>query len=262
MRKHAFTLIELLVVVSIIALLVAILLPAVHNARLRAKEAICMSDMRSLSQASLVYAVDSQGLLPDLTIKKSADIINPKASDASPQVYWAFTYWRLLFENNYGIQRDQWYSPTAEDWNLDKLYWWIDGTKVGSDTTSTYTVIGRMYMTSLKGNGLDAATSHMFNYLIDPLPDSAWPLFPRRLSDRTHWSLMWADLNRELHSYTPGHIDWSISYDTRIGASHLYGSVHEKPAGTHEAFIDGSGKFVTGEEFQPRSAQPGITFWW
>ena len=56
-RKKAFTLIELLVVVSIIALLVSILLPALSRAREQAKAVLCLSNMRQ-AQLALMYYLD------------------------------------------------------------------------------------------------------------------------------------------------------------------------------------------------------------
>ena len=54
-RIRAFTLIEVLVVVAIIALLVSILLPSLANAREQARVAVCLSNLRQLSNASNAY---------------------------------------------------------------------------------------------------------------------------------------------------------------------------------------------------------------
>ena len=60
-RKRAFTLIELLVVISIIALLMAILLPALGRARESARRAQCTINLRSMAQASIAHAADFKG---------------------------------------------------------------------------------------------------------------------------------------------------------------------------------------------------------
>ncbi len=58
--RRAFTLIELLVVISIIALLVGILLPALGAARRSARELVCGTQIRQLGMASIMYADDNK----------------------------------------------------------------------------------------------------------------------------------------------------------------------------------------------------------
>ncbi|MFK7789539.1 MAG: type II secretion system protein [Phycisphaeraceae bacterium] len=60
-HKRAFTLVELLVVISIIALLIAILLPALSQARESAKTAVCQSNIGSIGKAQLAYSIDNDG---------------------------------------------------------------------------------------------------------------------------------------------------------------------------------------------------------
>ncbi|HPC93418.1 MAG TPA: prepilin-type N-terminal cleavage/methylation domain-containing protein [Sedimentisphaerales bacterium] len=62
-RKRGFTLIELLVVVAIIALLIAILLPALHRAKEQARAVICLHNLRQWGLATSQYATEFDGIL-------------------------------------------------------------------------------------------------------------------------------------------------------------------------------------------------------
>ena len=62
-KKRAFTLIELLVVISIISLLLSIMLPALSAARKQAKSLFCLSNVRQLGLAVVIYSVDEDDYL-------------------------------------------------------------------------------------------------------------------------------------------------------------------------------------------------------
>ena len=63
-RRSGFTLVELLVVIGIIAVLIALLLPALQRAQEQARSISCASNMRQVYQFALLYAHDNRGTLP------------------------------------------------------------------------------------------------------------------------------------------------------------------------------------------------------
>ncbi|HUU82175.1 MAG TPA: type II secretion system protein [Phycisphaerae bacterium] len=84
---RAFTLIELLVVVSIIALLMAILLPSLKKARDQAKDTVCRSNMHQLGLAIGYYTTENRDRLPWVKGTKNPDV--PQVPGADPRAVFS-----------------------------------------------------------------------------------------------------------------------------------------------------------------------------
>ncbi len=64
-RRHpAFTLVELLVVIAVIAILAALLFPALAAARAKARQTACLSNLRQVGIGITLYASDNSGCIP------------------------------------------------------------------------------------------------------------------------------------------------------------------------------------------------------
>lgn len=110
MRRPGFTLIELLVVIAIVAILAAVLFPVFARAKEAAKRTSCLSAIRQIGLATLLYETDSDDRLPDRRdtkrdLRGSATWAWP-ASD--PRAGWA-----AVVLQPYVKTRDLWSCPSV-----------------------------------------------------------------------------------------------------------------------------------------------------
>jgi len=197
-QPRGFTVVELLVVVSIILLLVAIFLPALKQAELRSKEAVCAADMRSLSQIWIQYATESFGIYPDMSVK-------PDGTGGIVANYWSHQEWRTYWEEQWNVERSVWYSPTNPKWNRDGFY--LGG---ANGVSSNHWVIARHMFTSsvMNTEAWWNAMQQSAYVTTDRVPSGTWSpdrqVFARRMNQKPFFDIMMTDLCREWNSDPSG----------------------------------------------------------
>ncbi|MFY7951757.1 MAG: DUF1559 domain-containing protein [Armatimonadaceae bacterium] len=196
MRNRAFTLIELLVVIAIIAILAAILFPVFAQAREKARQTSCLSNMKQTGLGILMYVQDYDEELPKADYwlpAGSQSPLNPNATGGfSLRVnHYKWQTWVIPYIKNTDVLR----CPSR---TRDQEAWAVNGEYKGDGFAFNLSLAGRPYIggvnPSFLGGGLagisEPAATWIFQELRNQISFSyetnGFVLYP--VADRESWA--------------------------------------------------------------------------
>ncbi len=131
-KVKGFTLIELLVVISIIALLVSILMPALSKARQSARATVCLSNMKQWATVYQLYAADYDGRMPifDGGIQATFMEVTRKYYSNVGELQFCPDAIRNLGNYPTGYEPRSHFGAVNESWVIDPVAAWVNAAEL------------------------------------------------------------------------------------------------------------------------------------
>ena len=221
-RKEAFTLVELLVVIGIIAVLIAILLPALTKARQQSMQVQCASNMRQCGMAMLTYADQYNGVLfPDNLGWGNSNVYLNTPNDGS-----------MVSNGLDGVLKfpDQWQSYHYNVWTVPVFGTW-DPPIMTCPTDNTDPPPNGFH-TYILNDDLDDPNTGLEKYQIygTQFPNHASPsdvvLMGEKVSQWGDYYMNVSDVNdNSVNDYAQGKVD-EFRHGLKIGSNYLMLDMH------------------------------------